>query len=174
MAGAPSINSLFAQRVVVGVGDLGVSNNTSITLSTYALGSCVAVAVYDPVAKAGGLLHMMLPDSTISPEKAIGQPAMFADTGLPALFRALTGIKADRSRLRIFMAGGACVLTGNDNFKIGERNIRATQLWLQQQGLQVRGTACGGTISRTVHLDVGTGSISLKTPMASEKFSLAA
>ncbi|MCX6954847.1 MAG: chemotaxis protein CheD [Verrucomicrobia bacterium] len=165
---------MFAQRVVVGVGDLGVSNNTSITLSTYALGSCVAVAVYDPVAKAGGLLHMMLPDSTISPEKAIGQPAMFADTGLPMLFRALTGIKADRSRLRLFVAGGASVLTGNDNFKIGERNIRATQLWLQQQGYGVRGSAVGGYISRTVHLDIGTGSISLKTPMANEKFSLAA
>jgi len=174
MAGAPTISALFAQRVVVGVGDLGVSNNTSITLSTYALGSCVAVAVYDPIAKAGGLLHMMLPDSTISPEKAIAQPAMFADTGLPMLFRALTGIKAERGRLRLFVAGGASVLTGNDNFKIGERNIRATQLWLSQQGYGVRGSAVGGYISRTVHLDISTGSISLKTPMANEKFSLAA
>jgi len=160
--------------VVVGVGDMGVSNNSAITLSTYALGSCVAVAVYDPIAKAGGLLHMMLPESSISPDKAISQPAMFADTGLPALFRALTGIKAERSRLRLFVAGGASVLTGNDNFKIGERNIRATQLWLSQHGYGVRGSAVGGTISRTVHLDIGTGSISLKTPMATELFSLAA
>jgi len=174
MSGAPTLASLFAQRVVVGVGDLGVSNNVAITLSTYALGSCVAVAVYDPVAKAGGLLHMMLPESSISPEKAQTQPAMFADTGLPALFRALIGIKAERSRLRLFVAGGASVLTGNDNFKIGERNIRATQQWLAQQGYGVRGTAVGGTISRTVHLDIGTGAISLKTPMASEGFSLAA
>jgi chemotaxis protein CheD len=174
MAGSPSIASLFAQRVVVGVGDLGVSNNVSITLSTYALGSCVAVVVYDPVAKAGGLLHMMLPESGISPDKALTQPAMFADTGLPLLFRSLMGIKAERSRLRLFVAGGASVLTGNDNFKIGERNIRATQLWLTQQGYGVRGSAVGGVISRTVHLDIGTGSISLKTPMATEAFSLAA
>lgn len=174
MAGAPSIASLFAQRVVVGVGDLGVSNNPAITLSTYALGSCIALAVYDPVAKAGGLLHLMLPESSISPEKALSQPAMFADTGLPLLFRALFGVKAERGRLRIFVAGGASVLTGNDNFRIGERNIRATQVWLTQQGYGVRGSAVGGTISRTVHLDIGTGSISLKTPLASEVFSLAA
>ena len=174
MAGAPSIASLFAQRVVVGVGDMSVSNNVAITLSTYALGSCVAVAVYDPGSKAGGLLHMMLPESSISPEKAIIQPAMFADTGLPLLFKALIGVKADRSRMKIFIAGGACVLTGNANFKIGERNIRATQVWLGQQGYQIRGSAVGGTFSRTVHLDVGTGQISLKTPLANERFSLAA
>lgn len=174
MAGAPTIASLFAQRVVVGVGDLGVSNNAAITLSTYALGSCVAVVAYDPVSKAGGLLHMMLPESSISPEKAAAQPAMFADTGLPMLFRSLLGIKAERGRLRLFLAGGACVLTGHDSFKIGERNIRATQAWLGQQGYGVRGTAIGGTISRTVHLDIGTGAVSLKTPTVTESFSLAA
>jgi chemotaxis protein CheD len=174
MAGAPTIGSLFAQRVVVGVGDLGVSNNVAITLSTYALGSCVAVVVYDPGVKAGGLLHMMLPESSISPEKATTQPAMFADTGLPALFRAVMGIRGDRSRMRIFVAGGACVLSGTDNFRIGERNIRATQVWLSQQGFVVRASAVGGSINRTVHLNVGTGEVSLKTPLTNERFSLAA
>jgi chemotaxis protein CheD len=174
MAGAPTIASLFTQRVVIGVGDLGVSNNAAITLSTYALGSCVAVLAYDPVVKAGGLLHMMLPESGISPEKATTQPAMFADTGLPLLFRSLLGINAERSRLRLFIVGGASVLTGNDNFKIGERNIRATNQWLAAQGYVVHGSAVGGTISRTVHLDIGSGSISLKTPIAMEAFSLAA
>lgn len=177
MAGAPTIASLFAQRVVVGVGDLGVSNNVAITLSTYALGSCVAVVLYDPVAKAGGLLHMMLPDSQISPEKAATQPAMFADTGLPLLFKSMTGIKAERGRLRIFLAGGANVLSssdGTDTFKIGERNIRTTQAWLAKQGYNVRASALGGYNSRTVHLDIGSGKISLKTPLATEAFSLAA
>ena len=80
---------MFAQRVVIGVGDMAVSNNTQVTLSTYALGSCIGVVAYDPVVKVGGILHMMLPDSSISPEKAVQQPAMFADTGLPLFFRAL-------------------------------------------------------------------------------------
>lgn len=174
MAGAPTIASLFTQRVVIGVGDLSVSNNAAITLSTYALGSCIAVVAYDPIAKAGGLLHLMLPESSISTEKAAAQPAMFADTGLPLLFRSLTGIRADRSRLRIFVAGGACVLNDNNNFRIGERNIRVTQNWLTQQGYFVRASATGGNFSRTVHLDIGTGKISLKTPLANEAFSLAA
>jgi chemotaxis protein CheD len=172
--GSPTIASLFAQRVVVGVGEMGVSNNPSITLSTYALGSCVAVVIYDPIAKAGGLLHMMLPDSKISPDKAAAQPAMFADTGLPLLFRAVAGIKGEMSRLRLFVAGGASVLCTNDTFKIGERNIRATADYLSSRGFMVRQSAVGGTINRTVHLNIGTGEINLKTPVANDSFLMAA
>jgi chemotaxis protein CheD len=170
--GSPSIASLFAQRVVVGVGDLSASNNASITLSTYALGSCVAVVAYDPQAHAGGLLHMMLPDSSISAAKAAAQPAMFADTGLPLLFRALVGFKAEPSRLRIFLAGGASVLTTNDMFKIGERNIRATQEYLAKHNFVVRASALGGTTNRTVHLNVGTGELSLKLPEGTSTYSM--
>ena len=173
MAGSPTVASLFAQRVVIGVGDLAVSNNNQVTLSTYALGSCVGVVVYDPVARAGGLLHLMLPDSQISPDKAAAQPAMFADTGLPLLFRSLTGLKAERARMRLFIAGGACVLSGPDSFKIGERNVRATLDYLGRQGFQVRNPVVGGTVNRTLHLEVGTGSMMLKTPTASEAISLA-
>lgn len=172
--GSPTIASLFPQRVVVGVGEMSVSNNPSITLSTYALGSCVAVVVYDPVAKAAGLLHMMLPDSKISPDKAIAQPAMFADTGLPLLFRAIAGLKGEAARLRIFVAGGASVLCTNDTFKIGERNIRATADYLSSRGFVVRQSAVGGTINRTVHLNVNTGEINLKTPATNDTFLLAA
>lgn len=172
--GSPSISALFAQRVVVGVGDMGVSNNPQITLSTYALGSCVAVVAYDPQAKAGGLLHLMLPDSTISPAKAASQPAMFADTGLPLLFRSLVGLRVDPSRIRIFLAGGANVLCDADTFRIGERNIHATADFLSRNGLFVRHSSLGGTINRTVHLNIGTGDITLKTPGANDTLSLAA
>jgi chemotaxis protein CheD len=171
---SPTIASIFAQRVVVGVGEMSVSNNPSITLSTYALGSCIGVVAYDPVYKVGGLLHLMLPESKISPEKATAQPAMFADTGLPLLFRSLLGLKADLGRLRIFVAGGACVLTTNDTFRIGERNIRATSDFLARNNLSVRQSAVGGTINRTVHLNIGNGAITLKTPEANDTWSLAA
>ena len=174
MGGSASIASLFAQRVVIGVGDLAVSNNPTVTLSTYALGSCLGVVAYDPVARAGGMLHLMLPDSSIAPEKAAAQPGMFADTGLPLLFRGLAGLKAERARLRLFVTGGASVLAGHDAFKIGERNIRVTLAYLSQQGFAVRETAVGGTANRTVHLDVGTGAVTLKMPDRQNSRSLAA
>ena len=171
---SPTIASLFAQRVVIGVGDLAVSNNAQMVLSTYALGSCVGVVAYDPAMKVGGILHLMLPDSSISPQKAIQQPAMFANTGLPLLFRALFGLKAHPSRLRLFVAGGASVLSGQDPFKIGERNVTATLEYLAKQGLAVRHRELGGTINRTIHLEIASGSVELKTPVAISRCSLAA
>jgi chemotaxis protein CheD len=172
--GSPSPSALFAQRVVVGVGDMAVSNQPSVTLSTYALGSCIGIAVYDPVAKAGGLLHIMLPEAKISPDKALTQPAMFADTGLPALFRAMLGIKADRARIRVLIAGGASVLCGSDSFKIGERNTRATLEWLARNGFSARNQITGGTVNRTLHLDINNGTLALKAPDANLSFALGA
>jgi chemotaxis protein CheD len=171
--GSPAIASLFAQRMVVGVGEMGVSNNASLTLSTYALGSCIAVVAYDRYSHTAGLLHLMLPNSGISPEKARTQPAMFADSGLPLLFRALAGLNANPSGVRLFVTGGANVLCSTDSFRIGARNIEATRAWLDRNGYTVHQSIVGGTINRTVHLDIGTGRVTLKTPVETLGFTLA-
>lgn len=170
MPGSPSIASLFAQRVVVGVGDLAVSNNPQVTLSTYALGSCLGIIAFDTSAQAGGILHIMLPDSTISLDKAVKQPAMFADTGLPLFFRSLAGLKVERSRMRIFLAGGASVLNGTDPFKIGSRNITAVKKMLEVYKIPVWGEDLGGCVNRTVHLELATAQLTLKTPDRTEQY----
>jgi chemotaxis protein CheD len=142
-------------------------------LSTYALGSCIGVVAYDAAVRVGGMLHLMLPDSKISPDKACAQPAMFADTGLPVLMRALIGLKADPGRMRLFLAGGASVLCGNDTFKIGERNICAVRDFAARNGLFVRHTALGGTVNRTVHLNIADGTVTLKQPDGTDSVTLA-
>ncbi|MFA6286536.1 MAG: chemotaxis protein CheD [Opitutaceae bacterium] len=164
MAGSPTIGSIFAQRIVVGVAEFAVGNQPQSTISTYALGSCIGVVAYDPVARVGGLLHLMLPDSTISPEKAASQPAMFADTGIPILFNGLAGMRCQRSRIQLFLAGGASVLSGPDSFKIGERNIIAVRRMLAVYGCRIVGAEVGGILNRTLHLTVGTGQLSIKLP----------
>ena len=151
---------------------MAVSNNAQVILSTYALGSCIGVVAYDPVVKVGGILHLMLPDSSISPDKAQLQPAMFADTGLPLFFRSLAGLKAERGRLRLFVTGGACVLSSHDAFKIGERNTKATLNYLAGNGFLVRQTVTGGTTNRTIHLQINDGEMTLKTPEGSKALSL--
>lgn len=173
MSGSPSIGALFVQRVVIGVGDMAVSNNTQMVLSTYALGSCIGVIAYDPAVKAAGILHLMLPESSIAPHKVSSQPAMFADTGLPHFFKALAGLRAERARLRVTVAGGASVIGGTDPFKIGERNARTTLDWLARERLSVRVTDVGGAVNRTVHLDVNTGAVTLKLPAGTSTHSLA-
>ena len=69
--------------LIVGISDIKISNSPDDVIVTYALGSCIGISVYDPVAKVGGLLHYMLPDSTLDEKKAKDNPAMFADTGIP-------------------------------------------------------------------------------------------
>jgi len=173
MSGAPTVASLFAQRVVIGVGDMAASNNQSTVLSTYALGSCIGVIAFDPVAKCGGILHLMLPEASVSPQKAATQPAMFADTGLPLFFKAMIGLRAERSKLRLFLAGGASVMGGQDPFKIGERNTKATTDFIRQNALHVVQTEVGGSISRTVHLELSTGIATMLTPTGKTQVPLA-
>jgi len=164
MAGSPTIASIFAQRIVVGVAEMAVASQVQATLSTYALGSCIGLVAYDAAAKVGGLLHLMLPESSLSPAKAVEKPAMFADTGIPALFSALNGVRAQRARINLFMAGGASVLSGPDSFKIGERNVVAVRKMLSVFGCRLVGGEVGGTVNRTIHLDVGTGMLTIKLP----------
>jgi chemotaxis protein CheD len=171
----PANTTLLSQRIIVGVCDFAVSNNLQAVISTYALGSCVAVVAYEPHLKVGGILHFMLPQSSISPARAARHPSMFADTGLPHFLRALAGMKVVTNNLRILVAGGASVLAGHDPFRIGERNIGAALALLSQQACKVEHQDTGGTLNRAVHLEINTGQISVQIPQsANRRWSLAA
>jgi chemotaxis protein CheD len=172
MGGAPTIGSIFSERVVVGVGDMAVSNNANVTISTYALGSCVGIVALDQQAQVGGMLHVMLPDSTLTPEKAAKQPSMFADTGMRAFLRSLYGLHADRRRLRLFLAGGANVLSGSDFFKIGERNIAAVRAFISRERIMVIGEELGGLNNRTLHFKIKDGTIEMKLPTGTKLIKL--
>jgi chemotaxis protein CheD len=151
------------KTLVVGVADMAASNDGSAELVTYSLGSCLGVAIYDPVKKVGGLLHAMLPDSTIDSVKAVKLPFMFMDTGVPRLFHAVYNLGADRQRLVIKVAGGAQLLDPNGIFNIGERNYRVLLELLARNGLMLHACDVGGQNSRTLRLDMTTGNITIKS-----------
>jgi chemotaxis protein CheD len=150
--------------LVVGVADMVVSNDGSAEIVTYSLGSCLGITIYDPVKKIGGLLHIMLPDSSIDAAKGVSSPYMFVDTGLPRLFHATYNLGADRSRLVIKVAGGAQLLDQEGIFNIGARNYTAFMKLLAQNGLKPHATDVGGLSSRTVRLDLTNGNFSVKPP----------
>lgn len=150
--------------LTVGVGDCKVSNTPESVLATYALGSCIAVAIHDPVASVGGLLHYMLPESSLNPEKASQNPFMFADTGIPLLFHAAYGLGAEKRRLIVRAVGGAQVMDASGVFNIGKRNQVALRKILWKAGVMIHGEETGGTESRTVRLEVSTGSFWIRGP----------
>ncbi|HNZ35631.1 MAG TPA: chemotaxis protein CheD [Syntrophales bacterium] len=149
-------------ELVVGISDLKVSNNPADSMVTYALGSCIAVAVYDPAAKVGGLLHYMLPDSTLDAEKARETPGMFADTGIPLLFKSCYGMGADKKRMVVKVAGGASILDESNFFRIGQKNIMAMRKLFWRNNILIDAEDTGKNFNRTVRLDVGTGRVFIK------------
>lgn len=149
--------------LTVGIADCQLGNQPGQALVTYALGSCVAVAVHDPVARVGGLLHYMLPESSLDPAKARQNPYMFADTGIPLLFRRSYEFGADKRRLVVRIAGGAQVMDDAGLFNIGKRNCLALRKILWKAGVLIHSEAVGGSVSRTVRLEVDTGRVWLRS-----------
>jgi chemotaxis protein CheD len=146
-------------QVTVGISDCKVTTDPDSVLVTYALGSCIAVAVHDPVTSVAGLLHYMLPEASLDREKAAANPFMFADTGISKLLKDVCERGAKRSRLVVRIAGGAQTLTGHELFQIGKRNHLAARKLLWKEGLLVKAEAVGGEVSRTVRLEAATGRV---------------
>ena len=149
---------------VVGVADMIASNQANAELVTYSLGSCLGVAVYDPVRKAGGLLHLMLPDSNIDAVKAKNAPYMFVDTGVPRLFHSVYSLGGEKSRLVVKVAGGAQFLDEKQVFNIGQRNIAALKTIFARNGIIPHAQDTGGTNCRTIRLDLTNGQITIQSP----------
>ena len=129
------------------------------TLVTYALGSCLALMIYDPVEKVGGLLHAMLPHSKINPVKAQLNPYIFVDTGVPLLFREVYTLGGKKSRMIVKAAGCATPLDNVEMFKIGERNFILLNRLLLKNNVSLNSKDVGGSISRTVYFDLATGQV---------------
>jgi chemotaxis protein CheD len=149
-------------QVVVGVADMRVSNQQGEVLVTHALGSCIGVVIYDPTAKVGGILHFMLPDSNLDLGKAREHPHMFADKGLPLLFRECYRLGAQKSRLRVKVAGGSQVLGTREFFQIGRRNYAALRKIFLKNNVLIDKEDVGGTKARTLFLEIATGNVWIK------------
>jgi chemotaxis protein CheD len=149
----------------VGVGDMKVSTQRGDLVITHALGSCLGITVHDPVAGVGGLLHVMLPLSTIDLVKAERNPFMFVDTGVPKLIVECFRAGAQKQRLEIMVAGGANSQNGdrNDLFQIGKRNMIMLRKLLWKNGLLLKSHDVGGSNSRTMSLEIGTGKVVIRS-----------
>jgi len=159
----------MADLIKVGMADYKVGQSPS-TLISYGLGSCIGISLYDPQVKVGGLLHIMLPDSTQA--RASDNPAKFADTGLPLLLRDVLGLGASKSRLVAKIAGGAQMFAfanATDIMRVGARNAEAVKKILHDMGIKIIAEDTGGNYGRTVQIDLNNGVYKVKTIDKGEK-----
>lgn len=149
--------------VVVGVADLAIARESQGQLITYALGSCIGLSAYDPVAKVGGLLHYMLPQPAEQSDPKTLKPYMFASTGIPLLLRKLAEAGAQQNRLIVCAAGGAEILEGAASMAIGKRNRTILRKVLWKVGIQLAAEDTGGSIARTMSVDLQKGDVRIRT-----------
>ena len=155
-------------RRIIGVADMGLSDSPEELLITYSLGSCIAVVVFDPVASVGGMLHYMLPESSLDPEKAEKNPCMFADTGITHLFKNSYLMGARKEHMVVKTVGGAQILDPKGVFNIGKRNYLAMRKIFWKNNVAIAAEHVGGEVNRTVRLEMGSGRVIVKVGTGAE------
>lgn len=151
----------MTKKISVGIADMKIARQEG-TLITYALGSCIGIAFYDPMIKLGALLHIMLPENNQTDKNVL----KFADSGIRETLRKLYAFGAVRGRMVCKIAGGAKMfeMKGPGGLgNIGERNAQNVKRVLAAEGLRVVGEDTGANYARTMSLDVATGQVYIRS-----------
>jgi len=149
------------QIVFIGIGEyqIGVA---PIVIATLGLGSCIGIAILDPISRIGGLAHIMLPDSSTVSDKSVR--SKFADTAVVDMVNDMIRLGAKRERMVAKIAGGAHMFgLENDVLKVGQRNIIATKEILNRLRIPISSEEVGGSVGRTVHFYTENGKFQIKS-----------
>lgn len=160
----------MSEIIKVGMADLKtcISPNGVTTLG---LGSCVGIAIRDPMTKIGGLAHVMLPDSTAIRNGHL-TVAKFADTGIVELVQQMEKLGAKRSRMVAKIAGGATMFSFQGGTspmgQVGQRNVEATKAKLKELKIPILAEDTGLNYGRTVVFYPETGEFHIRAVGKSE------
>ncbi len=159
----------MSEIIKVGMADLKICKAPD-GITTLGLGSCIGIAIRDPITKIGGLAHIMLPDSkTIQNNSNIYK---FADTGIEELVRLMVAAGANRSRMVAKIAGGAQMFAfqnKEDLVRVGERNAEASRKKLKEMKIPILAEDCGLNYGRTVIFYPETGDYVIRSVGKGEK-----
>lgn len=148
--------------IKVGIADMKIARAEG-TLITYALGSCIGISLYDPGIRLGALIHIMLPEAGI---QSTSNPFKFADTGIQETLRKMAVFGGRKSRYQCKIAGGARMFEmkgvgGIGN--IGDRNVQSVEAVLRAEQIRIIRKDVGMSYARTMLLNVGDGSVRIRT-----------
>lgn len=156
------INS--SEVIKVGIAQMDVVKVPN-TIRTSGLGSCVGVIIYDESKKIAGMVHVMLPDSSLSRTETINV-AKFADTGILAIVNQLKGLGAQSFKLKAKIAGGAQMFqftSDKDSMRIGPRNVEAVKAQLKNLSIPIVAEDTGGNSGRTIEFNPETNKLNIRT-----------
>ena len=150
--------------IEVGAAEFHVDRGETI-LTCLGLGSCICLALWDPMAEVGGMAHIVLPDSRRY--RWQNRPGMFADRAPAAILAAIQELGGRRSRITAKIVGGANLFASTGGgpppfFEIGRRNIAAVVAALQHLRLPIVGEDVGGTCGRSIEFSVLDGRLRVR------------
>jgi chemotaxis protein CheD len=159
--------ALVKEKIIVGIADLVVVHNPAV-LVTIGLGSCVAVSFRDPVAKLGGLAHILLP--TIEESGNKDNPLKFADKAIEKAVEMMLQKGCVKNRIETKIAGGASMFSFKEaDLQIGSRNVEAVRGKLGEMKLPIIASDTGGNYGRTVEFDIASGVMLVKSAFNGNK-----
>jgi chemotaxis protein CheD len=127
----------------------------SVLVSTI-LGSCVAVCLWDPAARVGGMNHFLLPSGTAD--------ARYGNAAMEKLVDAMLARGAFVARMVAKVFGGASVIPGFTGARqaIGPQNIEIAKRVLAASSIPVRAEQTGGARGRKLLFHTGSGAAYVK------------
>ena len=149
---------MHAMEIVVSISDMKVTNRSKDILVTHALGSCLGLAAYDPVAQVAGLIHCLLPVARDG-GRQVNNPFMYVNTGVPQMMRSLFHRGASRENLVLKAAGCGRMMHISNQFDTGASNLAALKKLLQVNEMRLAAEDVGGTIPRTMRVYAETGRV---------------
>lgn len=161
---------MSGRAILVGMAEIQVARSQA-QFQCMGLGSCIGVCALDPLLGVGGVAHIMLPQAPA--DKFVDKLGKFVDTALPELISRMSSLGAEPSRIRIAVAGGAQVSKfGADQGRvtqIGEKNVQAVQAAIEKLQLRLAKADTGGNMGRTLHFDIETGVVRVRTVNRGER-----
>ncbi len=153
----------MVEIVSVGISEYKIASAPTI-LASYGLGSCVAIALYDPDRHLGGLAHTLLPTRPAGVRHG-PESAKYTDEAIDIMVLALLENGCTADRLMAKLAGGASMfdpLYKSFRGEIGERNVASAKIGLAKHGISLLGEDTGNSYGRTVEFHLSTGSLLIK------------
>ena len=135
------------ERIARNINPGGWAIETERPIATL-LGSCVAVCLFDPKLKLGGMNHFLLPSRT-SADNADTDVILNGDYAMEVLVNGLLNKGAQKSRL-IAKAFGGGTIVSSIRMAIGERNAEFAHDWLDREGIPLVASDFSGPWSRKV------------------------
>lgn len=147
-------------RITVGISDMQISRSTGDVLITHSLGSCLGLSAWDSRFRIGGLIHCLLPRSD-SPD--VKNPFMYVNVGVPMMIRKLVALGCKKGTLVFRAAGCGRMLHIQNQFDTGSQNLAVLEALFHKNGVSLAARDVGGSIPRTMSLDMETGQVRISS-----------